>query len=309
MLLPDIDFKWGDKISFKDAVRYPYKERFVDIDGVKVCYIDEGSGLPVIMIHGLGGNLLHYKENIPYFKKNFRVIALDLPGYGKSDKPEMSDAVMSYVLLLKKFVSKLGIEEAVLIGNSMGGHISCIFAAKYKKIVKGLVLADSAGLNELNVVEDFYISNVFTETLLSVTPSFIMETTLKHNFYRPREEIDDVLFAQKAMVGSLDYDAFCHALEVCAKSMAKNTLNDITDEIKCPTLIVWGKNDRLIDVKYASMFREAIENSNLIIYESCGHISQLEKYEDFNRDVEKFILENKIEKTSGIKKFFKFLNK
>jgi pimeloyl-ACP methyl ester carboxylesterase len=136
-----------------------------------------------------------------------------------------------------------------------------------------------------------------------------METTLKHNFYRPREEIDDVLFAQKAMVGSLDYDAFCHALEVCAKSMAKNTLNDITDEIKCPTLIVWGKNDRLIDVKYASMFREAIENSNLIIYESCGHISQLEKYEDFNRDVEKFILENKIEKTSGIKKFFKFLNK
>ncbi len=305
MLIPDLDFSFKSKQSFKDAIDYSFKEKYIKIDGVKICYTDEGKGLPILFIHGLGGNLLHYKMNIPYFKANHRVIALDLPGYGKSDKPKLDDAIPYYVKLIKKFIDKLNINEVILAGNSMGGHISCIFAAKYKKSTKGLILIDSAGLNELNILEDFFISNLFSETFLTNTPSFIMETTLKHNFYHARDEVEEILQAQKAMVGATDYEDYCHALEMCAKSMKNNPLDLITKEIICPTIIFWGKNDRLIDVRHADLFHQSIAGSELVIFDYCGHISMLEKHEEFNKDTSDFIAKKKIEKTSLLKKIFK----
>lgn len=304
MLILDTDFLSMKKNSFSELVDYPFPEKHLKIDNVNVCYTDEGKGLPLLFIHGLGGNLLHYKMNIPFFKSNYRVISLDLPGYGKSDKPELVDPVNYYVHFLKKFVKKLGLEELVIVGNSMGGHVGCLFAARYKKSTRGLILVDSAGMNELTFIENFFISNIFNESLLSKTPSFIMETTLKHNFYHAREEINDILLAQKAMVGSHDYEDFCHAMEQCAKSMKNNPLDDILSEIQCPTLIIWGKNDRLIDVKHAAYFKKGIANSQLIIYDYCGHISQLEKYEDFNRDVNQFLTENELNKQKKLKKIF-----
>ena len=309
MLIPDTDFLSMKKNSFKELVKYPFNERYLKIDNVNLCYIDEGKGLPLLFIHGLGGNLLHYKMNLPFFRENYRVIAVDLPGFGKSDKPELHDPVNYYVHLLKKFVKKLGIDELVIIGNSMGGHVGCLFAARYKKYAKGLILVDSAGMNELTFIENFFISNIFNESLLSKTPSFIMETTLKHNFYHAREEVNDILLAQKAMVGSKDYDDFCHAMEYCAKSMKNNPLDDILSEIQCPTLIVWGKNDRLIDVKHAGYFNKGIAGSKLIIYNSCGHISQLEKYEDFNKDVSQFLIDNELNKQAKFRKFFGLFKK
>ncbi len=309
MLIPDLDFTLGNKFTFREAVEYPYKERFIKIDGVEICYFDEGKGFPILFVHGLGGNLLHYKENLPFFKNNFRVIAVDLPGYGKSDKPVLRDPVIYYVKMLKKFVRKLGIDELIFVGNSMGGHIGAIFSAKYKKMAAGLVLADPAGMRELNFLEDLFINTMFNENLLSKTPSYIMETSLKHNFYHARQEAEPILQAQKAMVASTDYEAYCRTMDSCAKSMNNNPLDDILAEIQCPTLIIWGKNDRLIDVKYAQLFYEGIDNAELHIYDYCGHISMLEKFEDFNEHMTEFIKKNEIAKNTGIRKFFKKFTK
>ncbi len=309
MLIPDLDFSLGNKYSFRETAEYPFKEKYTKIDGVEVCYVDEGKGFPILFIHGLGGNLLHYSENIPHFKEKFRTIAIDLPGYGKSDKPVLRDPVMYYVKMLKKFVRKLGIDELILVGNSMGGHISAIFSAKFKKMAAGLVLADPAGMRALNFLEDIFINTMFNENLLSRTPSYIMETSLKHNFYHARKEAEPILQSQKLMVGSTDYEAYCKTMELCAKSMNNNPLDDILAEIICPTLIVWGNNDRLIDVKYAELFQQGIKNSELHIYDYCGHISMLEKFEDFNAHMDEFIKNNELAKKGRIKKIFKIFGK
>ncbi|HEU4985105.1 MAG TPA: alpha/beta fold hydrolase, partial [Nitrososphaera sp.] len=105
----------------------PLDFTFLDVDGLRVRYVDSGgSGLPLLLVHGLGGAIESWTNNIGELaKKDLRVIALDLPGFGYSDKPKMNYTIKFYSDFVAKFVQALGLAPLAVVGSSLGGHVAC----------------------------------------------------------------------------------------------------------------------------------------------------------------------------------------
>ena len=120
--------------------------QFVTIENIRIRYIDKNQkGFPLLLIHGLGGSIESWLNNIDSLAAKFRIIALDLPGFGLSDKPKISYTIRFYVNFVEKFIKKLKINHVYLIGASLGGHIAVEFTLNNKRIVDKLVLISPAG--------------------------------------------------------------------------------------------------------------------------------------------------------------------
>ncbi len=131
-------------------MRFDYTERFLDIDGLTVRYWDQGQGEPLLLIHGLGVCLETWAWNIEALAAQHRVIALDLPGAGKSSRPERDNvfSIRFVCRFLRQFTEKLGIATLSVAGNSMGGSLAIQFALLNPGRVRSLILVDAAGLGE-----------------------------------------------------------------------------------------------------------------------------------------------------------------
>ncbi len=121
-------------------------EVHADVGGIKVFYQTEGVGEPVILIHGNGLSHGQWKYNIGPLSQSYKVYAPDLPGFGRSDKPEVEYGVPYYVEFLRSFINVLHISRPIIIGHSMGGAIAAGLAAKYPQEVAGLALSDATGI-------------------------------------------------------------------------------------------------------------------------------------------------------------------
>ena len=120
--------------------------KFITIGNLRIRYVDKNvGGRTLLLVHGLGGSLESWTNNIQYLSSRFRVIALDLPGFGLSDKPRIDYTIKFYVSFLRKFVKKLNLASLVLIGSSLGGHIAVEFTLKNMKLVQKMILVSPAG--------------------------------------------------------------------------------------------------------------------------------------------------------------------
>ncbi|MEO9362635.1 MAG: alpha/beta fold hydrolase, partial [Nitrososphaera sp.] len=121
---------------------------FLDVGGLRVRYVDSGgSGLALLLVHGLGGAIESWTNNISELaKKDLRVIALDLPGFGYSDKPKMNYTIKFYSDFVAKFVQALGVAPLVVVGSSLGGHVSCELALAHPGVVSRLILVSPSGV-------------------------------------------------------------------------------------------------------------------------------------------------------------------
>ncbi len=131
-----------------EALRYPFATKTVVLnDSITIAYVDEGTGDEVIVfVHGLGSYLPAWQKNIAGLKDDFRCIALDLPGYGKSGKGPYPIGMSFYADILAQFLAKLEIDKAVIAGHSMGGQIAVTLALQKPEVVSRLVLIDPAGI-------------------------------------------------------------------------------------------------------------------------------------------------------------------
>ena len=118
----------------------------VVVRGHKIAYYEAGKGSPVILIHGLGADSRHWAANIDPLSQNFRVIAIDMIGYGQSDKPVIRYTAANFADYLRGFMQALKIPKSSLVGNSLGGWVSLDLAIRHPQMVDKLVLVDSAGL-------------------------------------------------------------------------------------------------------------------------------------------------------------------
>src|SRR6056297_1151738 len=112
----------------------------VTIDGININYIQEGKGYDIILLHGWGGSIETMNPIFLYFRNFARVTSIDLPGFGKSDKPKEAINSYEYCDIIYKFIKKIGIEKANIIGHSHGGRIGIILAAQHSDIINKLVL-------------------------------------------------------------------------------------------------------------------------------------------------------------------------
>jgi len=260
------------------------QEKTATVFGAKIRYLEAGDAAKprVILLHGLGGQAESWRLNIAALSQNYHVIAPDQIGFGKSDKPLLKYRIGTYADFLDKFMSELKIEKASLVGNSMGGWVAGFFAVKYPLKVEKIVLADASGLmpKEINFDLIYQLNNSTRDEIRANLKLIFANPALANN-----EALVDQFMTQRIIAG----DGYTINSLIESIKRKEDFLDTRLGEIKKPTLIIWGKQDGLIPLMDADRFNKGIANSQLVVFDNCGHAPQFEKALDFNKQVLEFL--------------------
>jgi 4,5:9,10-diseco-3-hydroxy-5,9,17-trioxoandrosta-1(10),2-diene-4-oate hydrolase len=275
-------------------------QRFVEIDGRRVNVVELGEGEPaVVFVHGLAGSWQNWLENVPHFAAaGHRVIAFDLPGFGVSDEPGEKISIPGYARLVDTLLDRLGVGPAVLVGNSMGGFIAAEVAIQYPARVQRLVLVSAAGLTvEYQRHERALGALRYARRLLLAWGGFVgsrsdaiarrprARRTLMRLVVHDADRLPAPLIAEQFRgAGS---PGFVDALDALTDYPIRARLR----EISCPTLIVWGTDDKLVPVRDAAEFARLIPDARKVVWAQTGHVPMLERPAAFNAVVEEFARE------------------
>jgi pimeloyl-ACP methyl ester carboxylesterase len=266
----------------------------IDVVGAGVNYVEMGEGPPLLFIHGLSGAWQNWLENIPHFARTHRVVAVDLPGFGSSPMPPWVISIPAYGRFLRDFCERLGIERCSLVGNSMGGFIASELAITEPDRVDDLVLVSAAGITWARARREpaemmARVGRAAGPLLLKVNMAGIRRARLRKTafqgvFHDPlalrREAIWENLVPAMRSPGYFD----------AMVNLVGYDIRDRLGEIGVPTLIVWGRNDRVVPVPAALSYKKRIgDNAELVIFDHCGHVPQIERPTRFNRIVEDFL--------------------
>lgn len=289
------DLETFDQLQYKHEV----KKVFLPSSGYTIAYTDEGKGeKTIIFIHGLGSYLQAWIKNVEVLKENYRCISIDLPGYGKSSKEAHSGQMTFYAGIINDLVKKLDLGKVYLAGHSMGGQISMTTYLLYPDIVEGLILVSPAGFEAFDKGQKQWFRNVMTVDGVRLTTADAIQNNLASNFYRMPEDADFMITDRMAMRTAKDFNAYCYAVVQSVNGMVDNPVIDYLQDIKVPTLILFGENDNLIPNRYlnpgrtseiASFGAGKIKGSKLVMVPKCGHFMMFEKAEEFNKEVKNFV--------------------
>src|SRR4051812_3673091 len=275
-------------------------QRFVEVDGRRVNVVELGEGEPaMVFVHGLAGSWQNWLENLPHFAATgHRVIAFDLPGFGASEPPRSKISIPGYGGLVDTLLDRLGVGPAVVVGNSMGGFIGAEVAIQYPARVQRLVLVSAAGLTvEYQRNEHALNALRVAQRLLLAWGGFIGARS-EAIASRPRARrmlmrlvVDDADALPAPLISEQVRGAgnpgFVDALDALTDYPIRARLG----EIACPTLIVWGTEDRLVPVRDAAEFERLIPDARKVVWPKTGHVPMLERPTAFNALVERFVAE------------------
>jgi len=257
-------------------------EKTATVYGAKIHYLEAGSGPVVILLHGLGADNSSWAMTVAPLAAKFRVIAPDQIGFGRSDKPMLNYRIATLVDFLDAFMKQLGIERASLVGNSLGGFAAAAYALAHPEKVERMVLVDAAGFA---LPKDFD-----PRTLSALNPSTREQakTILSLVFYNKQYQSDaaaDGLLTRRVAAN----DGYTVQRFIDSIGRGEDLLDGRLGGIKQPTLITWGREDQLTPMWMAERFNKEIAGSQLVVFEKCGHVPQLEKAAEFNAAVIKFL--------------------
>ena len=267
--------------------------RSAAVDGSRVNYVEMGSGPPLVFVHGLAGCWQNWLENIPVFARTHRVIAPDLPGFGESELPNQDISIPGYGRFLDAFLDQIGVERGVLVGNSMGGYISAEVAVSHPARVEKLVLVSAAGLVQVSRRERAIVTptvrflQLFGARIVGRREHWVrrrgMRRTFLYGVARHPDLLQPELCYEIASGGGKPgfLDAFWAILNY--------DLRERLPEVSVPTLIVWGRNDRIVPVESAFEYERLIPNARRVIFEDTGHVPMIERPIRFNQLLEEFI--------------------
>lgn len=239
----------------------------------KFTFIEEGEGQPLILLHGLFGALSNFKDLIDYFKKDYKVIVPMLPLF---DLDIFHTTVGGLAKHVQKFIELRGYKNIHLLGNSLGGHVALIYVLKNQENITSLTLTGSSGLFE-NGMGDSYPKRGDKDYIRKKT-----EVT----FYDPKMATDELVEEVFQITTSRLKVIKVLAL---AKSAIRNNLGEELNQIKIPTLLIWGNNDIITPPFVAYEFNKLIPNSEVHLIDKCGHAPMMEVPEEFNAILGNFL--------------------
>jgi pimeloyl-ACP methyl ester carboxylesterase len=260
------------------------QEKTATIFGAKIYYTEAGDATKpaVVLLHGLGSSSVAWQFNVAALAAKYHVIVPDQIGFGKSDKPFLKYRVGTYVDFLDKFLAEIKVEKATLVGNSLGGWVAAWTAIKYPNRVEKIVLADAAGLKPNEV--DFNL--IYS---LNYSTRDEVRQLVKLVFYNQAIFGNEMFIDQSMSVRVAANDGY--TINSLIESIKRNEdfLDGQLSKIQKPTLIIWGKQDGLLKLADGERFNKEINGSQLVVFDQCGHVPQVEKAAEFNAAVLKFL--------------------
>ncbi|TLP80908.1 alpha/beta fold hydrolase [Maribacter sp. ACAM166] len=241
-------------------------------------YIEVGEGKPIIILHGLMGGLSNFQGVTSHFPpKGYKVLIPELPLYSM---PMLKTTVKNFAKYLKKFIDHKELDDVILLGNSLGGHIGLLYTKMYPEKVKALVITGSSGLYE-SAMGDGYPKRGDYE---------FIKKKAQDVFYDPAvatKEIVDEVFATVN-----DRVKLVKTLAIAKSAIRHNMAQDLP-AMKTPTCIIWGKNDGVTPPDVAELFDELLPNSDLFWIDKCGHAPMMEHPVEFNTILDAWLEKNK----------------
>lgn len=276
----------------------PTERVAVSLHGHDIYYRRGGDGPVVLLIHGMAGNSATWQPVIDELTDHFTVIAPDLPGHGRSDKPRGDYSLGAYASVLRDLLDVLDLGQVTVVGQSLGGGIAMQFAYQYPELCGRLVLVGSGGLGDevsglLRALAfpgvEYVLPAAFVPIIGDVVTSF---TRLVGKIgLRPAPEVVQMWMAYSSLADSDTRAAFIHTLRsvVDHRGQRVSAMDKIHMADQIPTLIAWGDNDRIIPVQHAYDAHEAIGGSRLEVFEGCGHFLHAEEPARFARLLADFV--------------------
>ena len=249
-------------------------DKTITVFGQSIHYFDMGSGPVVVLLHGLGSRKEDWLPVLEPMAQKYRLLVPDQIGFGKSDKPLLDYTVQTYVDFLNEFLRQLKVEKASLVGESLGGWIAALYSAEigggaHLIPVEKLVLVDAAGLKQ-----DAPIPNLNPSSLQG------MKVMMEAVFYDTSWVNEDALrkmFTDKLAVK----DGYTVRSLLGNPAIGTERLDDRLGSIKVPTLVAWGKQDKLLPIASGERYAAGIAGAKMVSFDKCGHVPPIEKTEEF----------------------------
>jgi pimeloyl-ACP methyl ester carboxylesterase len=272
-----------------DLADAPKPGEMIRLDDAAIHYVDRGQGRPLVLIHGLGGRIYNFRYNIPVLSEHLRVVALDLKGFGYSERPAAGDySLTAQARLVGELMDRLGIARAAVLGHSMGAAIALRLAATCPEKVDRLILVGSAPPN--GMVPRFAASLPLRPLLrlgaaLVLHQPRVRERVLRQGFYDPAFLSPEMLeeFRRSARIrGSTN------AIASLLSDAARDEPLDLS-RVSQPVLLLWGEGDRWADLRLARWLADELPDARLQVIDRARHMVLEERAEEANEAILAFL--------------------
>jgi len=263
--------------------------RFMEISGTQVHYRDQGRGPVLVLVHGTAASLHTWDAWTEELKNDFRIIRMDLPGFGLTGpRPDRDYSTGSYVSLIKELLGRVGADRCFMAGNSLGGAITWNYALAHPGQVRKIILIDAAGYPMDRTPYVFILAR--TPVLNSIMRWVTPRSVFRHNIlevYGDDSKVTEALLDRYYELTMREGNR--QALIDRSREMTGYDPEKIS-KITTPALIMWGSDDKWITVSHAHNFKRDLKNSRLVIYQGAGHVPMEELPLHTARDAQKFLL-------------------
>ncbi len=289
-------------LAFED-IDYSFSTTSGVVNGVEMAWHDSGGDGPaVVLIHGLASNAGFWRYNVaPLAAAGLRVIAVDLPGYGKSAKAYATPYGMHfYAQTVDALLAKLNIQHAVVAGQSMGGQIAMTMVLQGSTRVSRLILLSPAGIEAFKDGEGRWMKDAVSPAFVVNTPEDRVRANLSANFYCWNDELEWMVEERVRMAKDPAFERFAYVVSRCVAAMIDEPVWQKLGELRLPVLVMAGEKDNLIPNPYlhGGTTRDVMEagvaqmpSARLMMIPRAGHMIQIEKHEAVNDAIIAFLKE------------------
>lgn len=270
--------------------------KFLEIDGMQVHYRDEGTGFPIVLLHGTASSLLTWDAWNQQLIKNYRVIRMDLPAFGiTGPNKNATYSIENYTTFLHQFLSKIQIEKCYLAGNSLGGNIAWNFTANHPEKVAKLILIDASGFptnKPQPLVFRMARTPILNSLFLYFTPKYFIKKNIQE-VYADDSKITDELINRYHLLAlrTGNRQAFIDRAKTDSTPNENSNIEKLKN-IQTPTLLIWGAKDTWIPLENGKQMDRFLPNSKLVIIENSGHVPMEENPKESLLILKDFLNEN-----------------
>lgn len=270
---------------------YPGEPSFVPFDGARLPYVERGQGEPVIMIHGLGGDMSDFEHSLPALAAHgFRAITLDLPGFGLGATMEATPSIPRFLDAVGALIRELALGPVHLVGASMGGQVSLRYALRDPAGVRRLVIADTGGTFEAMDGQRALALRINREAVILGRTDAQMADQIRRMFHSENEAFLRTRDRKIRVLRSPSAGAIARSIARSVESIYELLLTPgELARIEVPAQVLWGAQDRIISAEEGKRLASHLPRARLEIIPDCGHMPWIEKASEFSERVASFL--------------------
>ncbi|MCP9198714.1 alpha/beta hydrolase [Gramella sp. GC03-9] len=285
--------------NISEILSYPSTVQKIKLDSEEIVYLETGKGATsILFVHGLSSTLQSWENNLEGLGDDFRCIAIDLPGYGKSSRNRTDYSLSEYADMIREFIQKKELENVILAGHSMGGQIAMHTVLEYPEVFEKLVLVAPAGIETFTPQEATLMKSSYTPAMLMASSDEQILANYKLNFYEFPESASKMVEQRIAMKEAGDFPQYAETVVNNIHAMLDEPVIERISEISIPVLMIFGKNDMLIPNRYfhpdesieslVETSEEKFKDLEVEVIDEAGHFVNFEKATEVNQLIRDF---------------------